>query len=124
MGPYQPKFHRYTPISTTRTRAMMMVEKERLLQWPRKMRDTPAKRFSNKYCRFHKDKDHDTEECYQLKDEIERLIHQGYFNDIMAGEKKEERDQNREEKRAGREVENDARVAKKNALAKRRLLES
>ncbi|KAL0320166.1 UNVERIFIED_CONTAM: hypothetical protein Sradi_5278100 [Sesamum radiatum] len=55
-GLYQPKFHRYTPINTTRARAMMMVEKEKVLMWPRKTRDTPAKRYSNKYCRFHKDK--------------------------------------------------------------------
>ncbi|KAL0448336.1 UNVERIFIED_CONTAM: hypothetical protein Slati_1390000 [Sesamum latifolium] len=79
---------------------MMMVEKERLLQWPKKTRDTPAKRFSNKYCRFHKDKGHDTEECYQLKDDIDRLIQQGYFKDIVVRERKEEIDQNREEKRS------------------------
>ena len=73
-GPYQPRYHRYTPLNMTRERVMMRVEKEGLLQWPGKMRNTPAKKNSNKYCRFYKDKGHDTEECYQLKDEIERLI--------------------------------------------------
>ncbi|KAL0344705.1 UNVERIFIED_CONTAM: hypothetical protein Sradi_4301800 [Sesamum radiatum] len=55
-----------------------MVEKSNLLQWPQHTRFTPAKWFSNKYCRFHKEKGHDTENCYQLKDEIERLVRQGY----------------------------------------------
>ncbi|KAL0413601.1 UNVERIFIED_CONTAM: Retrovirus-related Pol polyprotein from transposon gypsy [Sesamum radiatum] len=71
--PYRPKFHRYTPLATTRTRALMMVEKSDLLQWPQPTRFTSAKRFSNKYYRFHRENGHDTEECYQLKDEIERL---------------------------------------------------
>ena len=28
----------------------------------------------NKYCLYHHDHDHDTEDCMQLRDEIERLI--------------------------------------------------
>ncbi|KAL2251291.1 UNVERIFIED_CONTAM: hypothetical protein Sindi_2251400 [Sesamum indicum] len=82
-GPYLPKYHRYTPLNTTGERVMMLVEKEGLLQRPGKMRDTPAKKNSNKYCRFHKHKGHDTEDCYQLKDEIERLIRQGYFRHLI-----------------------------------------
>ncbi|KAL0313506.1 UNVERIFIED_CONTAM: hypothetical protein Sradi_5749900 [Sesamum radiatum] len=81
--PYRPKFSRYTPLATTRTKALMMVEKSNLLQWPQHTRFTPAKRFSNKYCRFHKEKGHDTEDCYQLKDEIERLVRQGYFKEFI-----------------------------------------
>ncbi|KAL0415850.1 UNVERIFIED_CONTAM: hypothetical protein Slati_3416900 [Sesamum latifolium] len=49
-----------------------MVDKSNLLQWPQHTRFTPAKKYSNKYCKFHKEKGHDTEDCYQLKDEIER----------------------------------------------------
>ncbi|KAL0430663.1 UNVERIFIED_CONTAM: hypothetical protein Sradi_0692300 [Sesamum radiatum] len=81
--PYRPKFHRYTPLATTRTKALMMVEKSNLLQWPPQTRFTPTKRFSNKYCRFHREKGHDTEECYQLKDEIEILVRQGYFKEFI-----------------------------------------
>ncbi|KAL0413610.1 UNVERIFIED_CONTAM: Retrovirus-related Pol polyprotein from transposon gypsy [Sesamum radiatum] len=70
--PYIPKFHRYMPLTTTRTKALMMVEKSNLLQWPQHTRFTPAKKYSNKYCKFHREKGHVTEDCYQLKDEIER----------------------------------------------------
>ncbi|KAL2237225.1 UNVERIFIED_CONTAM: hypothetical protein Sindi_0914200 [Sesamum indicum] len=82
-GPYQPRYHRYTPFTTSREKVMTMVEKEGLLQWPGKMRDTPAKKNSNMYCRFHKDKGHNTEDCYQLKDEIKRLVRQGYFKHLI-----------------------------------------
>ncbi|KAL0386279.1 UNVERIFIED_CONTAM: hypothetical protein Sradi_3022200 [Sesamum radiatum] len=102
--PYQPKYHKYTPLSTTRAREMMMVEKERLLQWPRKMRDIPAKRFSNKYCRFHKDKGHDIEECYQLKDEIEKLVRQGYFKHLIL-ERREEQDTNQDKRSRSRSAD-------------------
>ncbi|KAL0400267.1 UNVERIFIED_CONTAM: hypothetical protein Sradi_2370000 [Sesamum radiatum] len=77
--PYRPKFHRYTPLTTTRTKALMMVEKSNLLQWPQHNRFTPAKKYSNKHCKFHKEKGHETEDCFQLKDEIESLVRQGYF---------------------------------------------
>ncbi|KAL0403667.1 UNVERIFIED_CONTAM: hypothetical protein Sradi_2007500 [Sesamum radiatum] len=82
-SPYRPRFHKYTPLTTTRTKALMMVEKTNLLQWPPHTRFTPAKRFSSKYCRFHREKGHDTEDCYQLKDEIERLVRQGYFREYI-----------------------------------------
>ncbi|KAL0413088.1 UNVERIFIED_CONTAM: hypothetical protein Sradi_1510500 [Sesamum radiatum] len=85
-SPYRPRFHKYTLLTTTRTKALMMVEKTNLLQWPPHTRFTPAKRFSSKYCRFHREIGHDTEDCYQLKDEIERLVRQGYFREFILGQ--------------------------------------
>ncbi|KAL2232085.1 UNVERIFIED_CONTAM: Retrovirus-related Pol polyprotein from transposon [Sesamum indicum] len=97
-GPYVPRYHRYTPLMTTREKVMMMVENEGLLQQPEKMRDTRTKRNSNKYCRFHKDRGHNTEDCYQLKDEIERLIRQGYFKHLI-DRRAEQRDRSRSRSR-------------------------
>ncbi|KAL0320511.1 UNVERIFIED_CONTAM: hypothetical protein Sradi_5312600, partial [Sesamum radiatum] len=53
---------------------------------------TPAKRFSSKYCRFHREKGHDTEDFYQLKDEIERLVRQGYFKEFIVEQGDKARD--------------------------------
>uniref|UniRef100_A0A803Q7R2 Uncharacterized protein n=1 Tax=Cannabis sativa TaxID=3483 RepID=A0A803Q7R2_CANSA len=47
------------------------------------MRHARHKRDSTKYCRFRKDIGHTTEECRQLKDEIESLISQGYFRQYV-----------------------------------------
>ncbi|KAL2241095.1 UNVERIFIED_CONTAM: hypothetical protein Sindi_0750700 [Sesamum indicum] len=78
---YIPKFHNYTPLGMSREKALMMVENADVLKWPRHTKYTPSKKFSDKYCRFHREKGHNTEECFQLKDEIERLVRQGYFRD-------------------------------------------
>ncbi|XP_011090633.1 uncharacterized protein LOC105171273 [Sesamum indicum] len=87
----------------TRTKALMMVEKSNVLKWPRHTRFTPAKKFSNKYCRFHQEKEHDTEECFQLKDEIERLVRQGYFRDRILSEHKPKRDDSRRNRSRSRD---------------------
>ncbi|XP_011085640.1 uncharacterized protein LOC105167565 [Sesamum indicum] len=101
--PYQPKYHNYTPLAMTRTKALMMVEKSNVLKWPRHTRYTPAKKFSNKYCRFHREKRHDTEGCFQLKDEIERLVRQGYFRDRILSEHKPGRDDSRRSRSRSRD---------------------
>ena len=44
---------------------------------PIRIRKKKAKRVQNKYCRYHRDIGHDTNDCHKLKDEIEVLIRQG-----------------------------------------------
>ncbi|GAV58522.1 LOW QUALITY PROTEIN: hypothetical protein CFOL_v3_02055, partial [Cephalotus follicularis] len=50
-----------------------------LIQWPEKMRSPAEKRNTEKYCRYHRDHGHDTEECRQLKNQIEDLIRKGHL---------------------------------------------
>ncbi|KAL0291762.1 UNVERIFIED_CONTAM: hypothetical protein Sradi_7014800 [Sesamum radiatum] len=78
-----------------------MVEKTDLLQWPQKIKDTPTKKYSKRYCRFHRDKRHGTEDCYKLKNEIERLV--GYFKEfILKKTRAAEREGTHERKERGR----------------------
>ncbi|XP_052206797.1 uncharacterized protein LOC127811127 [Diospyros lotus] len=44
------------------------------------------KRNRNKYCRFHQDHGHNTEECHQLKEEIQELINWGFLRSFIARE--------------------------------------
>ncbi|KAL2240335.1 UNVERIFIED_CONTAM: hypothetical protein Sindi_0674700 [Sesamum indicum] len=78
---YIPKYHNYTPLAMSREKTLMLVKNTDVLKWPKHTRYTPSKKTSNKYCRFHRERGHNTEECYQLKDEIERLVRQAYFWD-------------------------------------------
>ncbi|GAV80116.1 LOW QUALITY PROTEIN: hypothetical protein CFOL_v3_23578, partial [Cephalotus follicularis] len=40
-----------------------------------------------KYCKFHRDHGHDTENCRHLKDEIEKLIRRGYLRKYVSDQK-------------------------------------
>ncbi|KAK4385916.1 hypothetical protein Sango_2715600 [Sesamum angolense] len=47
------------------------------------MKHNPKRLKSDKYCRFHKDRGHNTEDCYHLKNEIEKLIQRGYLKEYV-----------------------------------------
>ncbi|KAL2251632.1 UNVERIFIED_CONTAM: Retrovirus-related Pol polyprotein from transposon [Sesamum indicum] len=100
---YIPKYHNYTPLPMSREKALMMVENADVLKWPRHTRYTPSKKFSNKYCRFHRERGHNTEECFQLKDEIERLMRQGYFRDRVPHNCKTGREETRRSRSRSRD---------------------
>ncbi|KAL0416116.1 UNVERIFIED_CONTAM: hypothetical protein Slati_3443500 [Sesamum latifolium] len=65
----------------------MAVEGKGLIARPRSWRDTPQHPKSDKFCRFHNDYGHSTEECKHLKNEIERLIQNGYLQEYVCWEK-------------------------------------
>ncbi|XP_038979867.1 uncharacterized protein LOC120109988 [Phoenix dactylifera] len=44
------------------------------------MRGSEARQHFRRYYHFHRDHDHDIEECFQLRDEIKALIHRGILN--------------------------------------------
>ncbi|GAV79090.1 LOW QUALITY PROTEIN: hypothetical protein CFOL_v3_22555, partial [Cephalotus follicularis] len=50
-----------------------------LFQWPEKLRSPAENKNVEKYCRYHRDHGHDTEECRQLKNQIEDLIRKGHL---------------------------------------------
>ena len=50
------------------------------------MRSDPAKRDNTKYCEFHKDYGHRTDDCIQLRKEIEYLIRHRYLHRFIAPE--------------------------------------
>ncbi|KAK4411920.1 hypothetical protein Sango_0265000 [Sesamum angolense] len=47
------------------------------------MKDNPKRLKSDKYCRFHRDRGHMTEECHHLKNEIEKLIQRGHLRQYV-----------------------------------------
>ena len=55
------------------------------------MKGDPNKHNRNKYCRFHRDHRHDTDECFDLKQQIENLIRQGKLSNFLGRDYKDEK---------------------------------
>ena len=56
---------------------LMEIKDELRLKWPKPLSMSSRKRDPKKYYRFHKDHDHYTDECRDLKEQIEELIQRG-----------------------------------------------
>ena len=56
---------------------LMQIKDEHYLKWPRPLHSSLNIRDKNKYCGFHKDRGHYTEDCRDLKEQIEELIQKG-----------------------------------------------
>ncbi|XP_057950902.1 uncharacterized protein LOC131145726 [Malania oleifera] len=91
------KFSTYTPLNAPQSDVLMHIRKKDYVSWPEPMRTPSYKHNMSKFCQFHRDHGHDTEECIQLKNEIETFIKRGYLLRFI---KKEDRQREpREQKR-------------------------
>nr|XP_023918212.1 uncharacterized protein LOC112029757 [Quercus suber] len=66
-----------TPLVMPVDKILTQIKDEHYLKWPRPLHSSPNVRDKNKYCRFHKDHGHYTEDCRDLKEQIEELIRKG-----------------------------------------------
>ena len=57
----------YTPLNMPLEQVLMQIKDDPSLKWPKKMKGDLNKCNRNKYCCFHRDHGHDTDECYDLK---------------------------------------------------------
>ncbi|XP_071906224.1 uncharacterized protein [Coffea arabica] len=84
-----------TPLNTTRSRVLSVMEQNNLGKAPLKMYSSRDKRNSNLYCLYHRDIGHETEDCNDLKREIENLIRQGRLKQFIRRSGGHQRDENR-----------------------------
>ena len=68
----------------------MQIKDDPSLKWPEKMKGDPNKRNRSKYCYFHRDHGHDTDECFDLKQQVENLIRQGKLKSFLGRDHKDE----------------------------------
>ncbi|XP_073153399.1 uncharacterized protein [Henckelia pumila] len=68
-----------TPLNARLTDILVVAENQGLLRPPRPMQNNPKRQRSDKYCHFHKDKGHTTEDCFSLRAEIEKIIKHGHL---------------------------------------------
>ena len=81
---YSPR--RFTPLIASVSQVLREVRNEQFQRWPTQMKSDPATRDNTRYCEFHKDYRHRTNDCIQLRKEIEYLIRRGYLRRFIAPE--------------------------------------
>ncbi|KAL5542557.1 hypothetical protein UlMin_010267 [Ulmus minor] len=79
------RFREYTPLTETFATVFNQAEHRGIFNYPPGIRTPANKRDNTKYCRFHRDTGHTTEECRVLKDEVERLIQRGQLREYVRG---------------------------------------
>ena len=82
--PFSSHFNSYTSRNTSREQILMQMEGKNLLRNLGPMRALVERRNMTKYCKFHKDRGHNTAECFQLWDQIEALIQEGYLQEYIS----------------------------------------
>ena len=92
LGPSQSKSRRhyspqrFTPLTSLVSQVLRKVRNEQFLRWPTQMKSYPTTKDNSKYCEFHRDYGHRTDDCIQLKREIEYLIRRGYLRRFISPE--------------------------------------
>ena len=81
----------YMPLNVPLEQVLMQIKDDLSLKWLEKMKGDPNKHNRNKYCRFHRDHGHDTDECFDLKQQIENLIRQGKLRNFLGRDYKDKK---------------------------------
>lgn len=81
----------FTPLKTKLGDVLMEIKDDPALRWPARLR-APSYAWNKKhYYRFHRDHGHDTEDCIDLKQQIEGLIKQGRLSRHVANQGRDDR---------------------------------
>ncbi|GFY80793.1 hypothetical protein Acr_01g0006020 [Actinidia rufa] len=81
--PRRPEFT-LPPFNAPIAQVFSDIKHEEFVKWPGKIKTDPQRRNRNKYCEFHQDHGHNTENCFQLKEQIADLIKRGYLRKYVA----------------------------------------
>ena len=81
--PLLSKYNNFTDLTRSHVDVFLAMEHTGVYKRPDSMRGDCSKRNQNKCYRYHRDVGHTTEECIALKDEIEKLIREGYLRDYV-----------------------------------------
>ena len=72
-----PRTIKFTHLVMLVDKILVQIKDEHYLKWPRPLHSSPNVRDKKKYCWFHKDHNHYTEDYKDLNEQIEELIWKG-----------------------------------------------
>ncbi|XP_010245427.1 PREDICTED: uncharacterized protein LOC104588977 [Nelumbo nucifera] len=78
-----PTYRNFTPLNIPLSKVLVQIHDHSYVRWPEKMKTQGNKRNHDKYCKFHRDHGHDTENCFDLRNHIEDLIRHGYLGGFI-----------------------------------------
>ncbi|XP_063949875.1 uncharacterized protein LOC135152721 [Daucus carota subsp. sativus] len=73
----------FTPLNTSVSKILNEIKGKPGFVRPPKMKIPDYKKNSDKYCDYHRDNGHNTDECYHLKKLIERMVKAGDLNQYV-----------------------------------------
>ncbi|XP_022855587.1 uncharacterized protein LOC111376815 [Olea europaea var. sylvestris] len=97
-----PSSTSFTRLNTLRSNILMEIKDSKELKWPPRLRSPLDTRDKSKYCDFHRDHGHATEDCFTLKWEIETIIKRGFLGSYISNDKRPRNYQNRDKDPEGR----------------------
>ncbi|GAA0145992.1 hypothetical protein LIER_06048 [Lithospermum erythrorhizon] len=71
------------PLGVAISEIYSQMANKQLLPKPPRMRGSEPNRDKSRYCAYHREYGHDTDECRMLKVEIEKLIKMGYLKEFV-----------------------------------------
>ncbi|XP_024018991.1 uncharacterized protein LOC112090900 [Morus notabilis] len=82
--PKPQKYDAYTPLTIGIEEIYHEISHLHVQCRPPPLKFDPVRRNQSKYCRFHGESKHTTTECFDLRDEVERLIQEGRLSEYRA----------------------------------------
>ena len=79
---FQPEV--FTPLNANFTEVFMAIKGDPTFRWPPKIKTDPFKRDRSKFCEYHGDHRHSTEDCMVLRREIEVFVRNGKLLKFLA----------------------------------------
>ncbi|KAH6792809.1 hypothetical protein C2S52_003286 [Perilla frutescens var. hirtella] len=87
--PYDRRLPEYNLCITPSEAVNALKELGSTVKWPPKMRSPDHERDRTKYCEFHKDHGHRTDDCIALRREVIDLLKRGHLKDLLTDKGKQ-----------------------------------